>query len=180
MTRKGYDGGGVRTIEDLKNRCSVDELTGCWIWRLSVSLGAPHVTVCLGDKKHSMRGRRAALVLVGQKIPPGHQAVARSFCTHAMCVHPDHTRSASTKEAWKLKVASGSLKNLPSKVAAARAQGVKLRKLTDEMVSDIRHSEASVAELAKRHNVSGNAVRNVLRGKTYRPAGYSIFSQVAA
>ena len=46
MSNKGKDLGGIRSVDDIKDRCRVDDVTGCWIWAGALVHGkAPRVWV---------------------------------------------------------------------------------------------------------------------------------------
>lgn len=86
-------GNGVRTFEDIRLRCRVDEITGCWLWSLSMSGGeTPKAWICpgvFGEKPRTMPAAKASWLLSGRKIEEGH-VVWRVACTDARCVNPQH------------------------------------------------------------------------------------------
>ncbi len=168
---------GIRTLDDLRARCHVDEDTECWSWRLCTSHGAPHVRVVFPDgSARVIRGRRAAAVLAERSIPKGHQVYAKVCCRNPLCVNPEHCNVGTKRQAGAALAASGVLKGRPGIRAIALARTASRRKLTDEMAADIRASSESPAELAKRYGVVRSQIYNIRNGVTYRQAGYSIFS----
>jgi hypothetical protein len=167
--------GGIRTLEDLRIRCAVDDDTGCWHWRLSKCDGVPKVHVthpALPRPGHIMRGRRAALLLArGRDLPAGHVAYARLQCTSKDCVNPAHCQSGDRDAHGVYLTKSGRVKGLLSKAKASRAMWDKRgRKVTPEVRAHILASEASTYALAKELNLSQFAVWSVRqKGAVHTP-----------
>lgn len=182
----GTNLGGIRTLDDLKARCVIDDITECWHWTLAMWKNAPRVHLLTPDtgRKITARGRRAALYLArGEDMPRGHVAFARLGCTSADCCNPEHCRSG-TKKAWgKYLKQSGRVKGLPSKcVGARKAWDKRGRTLTPDMVAQIRNNTtATTRELAQQLGITQYAIWSVLNGLTHRPLmrGASIFNQGA-
>ena len=177
----GADLGGIRTLEDLRVRCVMDEETGCWHWRMSMSQGRPRVHIMhpVSHEGVNMRGRRAALVLAtGQDLPPLHFAFARLCCTSDDCCNPDHARSGNREAHGEWLRKSGKVKGLPSKMAASRRTWDKRgRKITAAMRQEILHSNESQISLARKFGVSNFVIWQVRQGLTHRKlaAGASVF-----
>ena len=158
--------GGIRTLEDLRLRCRLDDVTGCWHWSLSCSNGWPKVHVthpALPRPGFMMRGRRAALLLArGRDLPPGHVAYARLSCTSADCVNPAHCQSGDRQAHGAYLTQSGKVKGLLTKVKASRAIWDKRgRKITPEVRAHILASDATTYALAKELGLSYFAVWSV-------------------
>lgn len=158
--------GGIRTLEDLRIRCRVDDETGCWHWGLSLCDGLPKVHVthpALSRPGYIMRGRRAALLLArGRDLPPGHLAFARLTCISTDCVNPAHCQSGDRHAHGRYLTQSGRVKGLLSKVKASRAIWDKRgRKITPEVRAHILASTASTYALAKELGLSQFAVWSV-------------------
>jgi len=176
--------GGIRTLEDLRIRCAVDDDTGCWHWRLSKCDGVPKVHVthpALPRPGHIMRGRRAALLLArGRDLPAGHVAYARLQCTSKDCVNPAHCQSGDRDAHGVYLAKSGRVKGLLSKSKASRAMWDKRgRKVTPEVRAHILASEASTYALAKELSLSQFAVWSVRqKGAVHTPhlAQASVFT----
>lgn len=169
--------GGIRTVEDLRCRCRVDEVTGCWHWSLAIVGGAPSVHWVDADGvRRKARGRRASLLIAGRKIAKGHVAFARPVCTSYDCVNPDHSKSGDRDEEGKAIASSGIWKNSPVKIAAAKAVAKKKRKLTDAQAAEIRSSDLSGLALSKQYGLSPYAIWCLRSGRSYKANGFSIFS----
>lgn len=174
---KGTYMGGIRSISDLRDRCRIDEVTGCWHWSQCVDNGAPKLWFTDAHGQTSMRGRRAALSLLnGERLPKEMVAYPTRGCESSDCVNPDHACAGSRVKAGKALAKSGRIKGLPSKTAASRKTCAKLRKLTDEMVAEIRSSDESIVTLAKKFGVAQNTVWMCRAGRSYKPPGASVFT----
>jgi hypothetical protein len=110
---------GVRTLEGLKDRCFVDEDTGCWLWRAALSAGQPKVWVppgVLSDAGAVMPAGRAAWLLSGNKAR-SDQVVYRT-CGCQECVAPEHGIAVTRKAMGKHVAESDRWKNNPARVIA--------------------------------------------------------------
>jgi hypothetical protein len=170
--------GGIRTVEDLRQRCRIDH-EGCWRWSLAVVQGNPKVHFVTPDTgvRVAMRGRRAALYLQrGRDIGKGMFAFARPECHGANCVNPDHARAGSKKAHGRHLKATGRATSAV-KSAAAREVAKRRRKLTAAQVIEIRQSAESIAKMAERFGVSQFCVWSVRAGKSWKdtPAVTSVF-----
>ena len=174
---KGTCMGGVRSIADIRNRCNVDEDTGCWHWKLAMNCGAPHIHFQLAGKTHTMRGRRAVKAIeAGAPLPTAMNAIGLDTCD-ADCVAPDHIKAVSRYVVGQQIRRLGKCKTI-RKAASGRAAALKNRKLTLEQVAEIRHSDETQHALAAKFGVTQYAVWAVLSGKTFRDgvANNSVFN----
>lgn len=166
--------GGIRTVAHLRERCRIDDITGCWHWGLAIVQGVPSVHFVLPDgTRHKKRGRAAALAIAaGKLLPRGRIAFAAACCDSTDCVNPSHCRSG-TKAAWGADLARrGHLRGQAHRSLAARkATDAKGRLFSPEQVAYIRASEKSTYALAKELGVSQFAVWGVRAGRTYREHG---------
>jgi len=173
--------GGVRSVEDLRARCRVDEDSECWHWTLSTFEGVPRVHYWAPDgKKRHDKGRRAAVTLATGKLPPAHHiAFAKAECKSIDCVNPDHCRTATKVEWGRHLTKIGAVKNLASKAAGSRKGWEKRgRKITPEMVREILHSEESNRTLGKKFGLSNYAIWSVRHRLSHRETmqNASVFS----
>lgn len=171
--------GGIRSVEDIRQRCRVDDETGCWHWGLAFVQGAPSVSLRhpVTDQRMKMRGRRAVLLIArGKDLPKGHVAFPSDECTSSDCMNPDHCRSGDRHAHGKQITRSGIWKGLPSKVAAGKAAAAARRKLTPEAVADARSSDEPAHVLADKWGVSEYAIWAARRFVTHKPDGVSVFN----
>jgi hypothetical protein len=86
---------GVRSLETLKDRCRVNEHSGCWVWAGAVTGGkVPCVAVTAGlvgnDKRMTCAAYKLGWLLAGRTLKPGQMLVRKVCCTEPLCVWPDH------------------------------------------------------------------------------------------
>lgn len=179
-TKAGAYLGGIRTVEDLRCRCRMNEETGCWHWGMAICDGAPTVHfVDQNGVRRKARGRRASLLISGRVIPKGHTAFAKAICKSDDCVNPEHSRSGTRDEAGAHIAKSGIWKNNPNKMAAIRELSKKKRKLTPEAANEIRLSDLTHKELSEAHGISRYAIWCIKQGRSYKQQGYGVFSLAA-
>lgn len=162
---------GVKTIDDLKARCFVDEDTECWHWKLSrMEDGRPKVNVRVRGKRESIHGRRAAFILSRGYLPErGHRVFAVDACKSIDCVNPRHCRSGTVAEHGAAQTKRGNLKNVPSKVRANREIARKhTAHLTMEQARQIRTADGSLLQVAKRFGVTARTVWAIKKNIRYK------------
>jgi hypothetical protein len=174
--------GGIRDLEDLRQRCRIDPDTGCWHWSLAMVQGYPKVHFVAPDTGARVhhRGPRAAQYLAyGHDLPPGHVAWRLPKCTARDCVNPGHVTSGPRQAHGALVRATGVLRGLPQTVAAnTRIARTKLARLTPEQVREIRGAEGTHAELGRRYGIAASQIGAIRRGEAWRDAlpGANVFS----
>ena len=185
--KPGTDLGGIRTLEDLRIRCRIDEATGCWHWSMHrADDGASMVWLIhpLTKTKIKMRGRRAALVLSrGKDLPPKHLAFAKMCCASDDCCNPEHSRSGTKVQWGEYMRLSERMKDLPARrLASLKTWDKRGRKLTPEVVAEIRASDASIRSLAIKYGVAHFTVHLAKHRATHTEGlrGSSVFSWAAA
>jgi hypothetical protein len=160
--------GGIRSVEDLRQRCRIDGDTGCWHWSLAVVQGHPKVHLKLNGKRSAHRGRKASLLLAGKTITPGHVVFAARNCLSDDCVNPEHARSSTRANHGQYMKFSGKAKS-PAKSAAAVAMARKhLAKLDWGKVREIRASSLTTYQLAEKYGVSQYCIWAVTSGKSWQ------------
>lgn len=158
---------GVHTLEDLKARCVVDDVTGCWKWRMAVSGGAAMVYLPALGKTRT--GLFAALILSGRALKPGQRAFGT--CGTQFCVCPAHVKALTSAQWGKGVAASGAWKGNPARVVANRATA-KTRPgtvLTEGLAQEIRASAGTGREIARRFGISDKQVSRIRCGTTWAP-----------
>jgi hypothetical protein len=175
--------GGIRSVEDLRQRCRVDEDTGCWHWGMSVVQGAPRVHFKLEDGKHRVtRGPAAAWMLSHQKQLPA-KTMCWMRCRRNDCVNPRHVMHGDRKKYGEFARKHDLQKNNPRRIAANRKiVREKLARINIETAREIRLSEGPQAEIARRYGVPQSLVWAIKAGKLWREElpGASVFSLAGA
>lgn len=142
----------IRTLEDIKDRCTVDHDTGCWLWRGGMSRSKrranlqPMCRAWLPGTEGERRApqvapARAAWLLAGLKLWPGH-VVWRNVCFDSRCVSPEHGRAGTRRQMGEVLTKSGVLQNNPRRAAvnavnrAASVLPVEVVRAAEQMYAD--------------------------------------------
>lgn len=174
---KGTYLGGIRTPEDLRSRCCVDECTDCWHWRAGCSgNGKPSVQLVLPTgERVQCSGRRAALLVSGVHIPKGMRAIARAECRSADCVNPEHTKAGTLKQQAQYLARMGRF-STPQRRAQLMQCNDKMSKTTRQERLDIMLSDEPTAVLAERYGLTRRRVCAIRRNGMPPPIINSVFS----
>lgn len=123
---------GVRTLEDIRQRCRIDEMTGCWVWggaTVRQNGGAPTTRVWLpqidGSKQTVMTAHRAAAVLAGMPVAKGLTVWAKPGCER-LCCNPGHLKIGERGEMMRSLASDGRWKGDPKRAAANRRNRLKM------------------------------------------------------
>lgn len=116
---------GIRTVEDIKARCVVDDETGCWEWGLSYSHSKTRkvspIARCHILKPDGTRALttawKAGWLLSGRKLGK-KQVVYRSVCWNTRCCNPAHCKAGTMKQMGAAIAKSGVLRGQPHRVTA--------------------------------------------------------------
>lgn len=116
---------GVRTLQDLKDRCRIDAETGCWIWSLAISdngkVGSsrtPRVSLpagVIGPKRTTSTAPRASWLLSGRKL--GDKQVVWRTCLNDECCAPNHLKAGTKAEEGAWMTQSGHRRGKPERAA---------------------------------------------------------------
>lgn len=147
---KGRRLDGIVTIDDLRQRCYVDEDSGCWHLRGANGERMPEKARHIVWSHAHMRrltSTQAGWLLShpGREIPAG-RLVHRTCESHDCCA-PAHLRCVTKAQFGKFQIATGRLKT-PAKVAAGRAAPSPHRKLSAELKQWLVESQQSGREAA--------------------------------
>lgn len=178
---------GVYTLDDIYARCSIDDASGCWVWRYAcLGNGIPHTHVpagVIGPRRVSLSARRVSLILSGVEIRPGMSVYSR--CGNSMCVNPAHLRQARMSTVLKAagKASGGALFRDPRRLAAL-AQYRESWTVPADVVAAVQadiEAGSTAKAAAKRHGISYWIAKRIYRGEHVhqRPkefAGASVFS----
>lgn len=165
-------------LQRIKDRCTVDEITGCWIWKgaTSPSNGGKtrqprvhsedYTADPTGKVKTTQTGNRAAWHAANRKpIPSGHRVFKAPCCTNGLCVNPAHLQCGTTED-WGQSVATkGIWRGVPARIAANRAIGRANSVVTPEMAREIAASPDLGIHISARLGIGRSVVSRVRRGQ---------------
>ena len=156
---------GVYTLEAMRERCIVDEDTGCWLWSGAMARGYPRIwtehpaTRVAGSISATM----AAWHLAGNPLPVGN--VVYRTCNCMRCVNPCHMKTGTKAAACQFLADSNRYKGQPHRQVANKINGMKRSKLTPELITEIRNSDEQARSMAKRLDVSESLISAYRKGK---------------
>lgn len=170
---RGIRTDGLRTVQDLMDRCRVDDETGCWIWSYGRDPnGRP--TTWLPEQ-----GRRVSLgVAIGflkTGLAPEKGVVWHCICTTTNCANPKHRRAGNRSS----QMLAAKLTRSPLAKAYIAATKRRTSKLSDESAAAIRASDEILKVLAERYGVSismCSLIRRQVRRRPLAAAGSSVFN----
>lgn len=154
-------------LDAILDRCEPDG--DCLLWRGYVN-SAGYPVGRIGGQRYAIR--RLVLGLASGRAL-GHGEVTASLCRNPLCCEPRHLRRSTHGEVLAASYAAGRCSRHLVVLPLRRAMIEKGRtKLTMEAAREIRAAAgtASARELAQRYGVSKSAIRDVLRGHTWREA----------
>lgn len=161
---------GIRSLEDLRIRCRIDEVTACWNWGMAVQTyggqraGEPRVW--LASENRCVNGKRAALILAGRA--PKRGQVTYGTCTNWRCVNPEHIEAGTHAERGAFQAASGRLQNNPARIAAITRNSRTRSRITEELAQWARESDQTCADVAAALGVGLSVVSRIRRGEAWR------------
>lgn len=165
-------------INKIKDRCRIDELSGCWIWTGATSVsngGQTHQPRAWsvdyskdlsGKTKTVQTGNRAAWhAVTGKPIPEGHLVFKAACCTNGLCVNPAHLQCGTTEDWGKSVAAKEIWKDQQTRIQANRAIGRARSVVTPELVREIQSSSESGLSFAARTGIPNSVISRVRRGQ---------------
>ena len=155
---------GIRTIEDLKDRCTVDEDTGCWEWAGALTAtNRPSMWIPAIGRVGSV-GTLLSMIKTGSRPPKGKCWVPT--CLNTLCVSEAHRKLGTFSELQK--VTRPKLTALhKARIAQGRRKASKVT--SPEAAEDIRTSEETLAVLSLRHGMSPSMVSKIRRQEAWAP-----------
>lgn len=156
LRRKRAD--GVRTITDLKDRCRIDDITGCWNWTLAISdngqVGSsrtPRTSLPAGVigrvKKASISAPRVAWLLSGRYLADC-DGVWRN-CLNDACIAPAHLNAGTKSQEGAWMSASGHRKGDPRRAAINLRNATTAQAVSADVVRAIEVQLAAGERLRK-------------------------------
>jgi hypothetical protein len=172
------------TLEDVRQRCYIDEITGCWHWRGAFSAGRPRIYVVnpKRDRKETMDGMRAVMTLKTGKALPRGKVAYRIRCECDDCVNPEHAKIGTKAEQGEFQARTKQLRGDPLRSAVNKANsGRRQFKVTPEIALALLGSSEPGCVLAKRYGLCESTVSRYKRGLVRVPVvpAASIFALAA-
>ncbi|MFP5467912.1 MAG: hypothetical protein ACLGG8_10365 [Gammaproteobacteria bacterium] len=157
----------MKTVDDIKGRCVVDTITGCWIWRGAVSReGQARIWQYdfNAEKMAALPGKKAMWYAVNQKpLPEGWRVYGTCNCQ--ACMNWEHIKAGTTEQWGQHMSASGIHKGNMARTVAARRTGVKRSVMTAETLHEVLTSKETGRALARRLGISEQTVSKARTGR---------------
>lgn len=165
----------IRTLEDLRGRCVIDDITGCWIWAGTYRGKLPSVRVCAGvggshEKSLNMSAMRAAWILAGNEVAPGQNVYHSVGCKHncsRSCVNPAHLAVGGASERNRAAAKRGSHSDVSRLATLAKFRAANM--LPAELVrsvADAIHSDGlTCKQAAEKFGVRFEMAKIIRRGQ---------------
>jgi hypothetical protein len=163
---------GIYTLDDLRDRCVIDQASGCWNYRPAHGdARVPRVALpVLGGRTVHLGA--AICVLRTGKLPE-RGVIWCAACNNPRCANPAHRKPHTM--AWRMRAAN--IKRSP--LTRARMSRAKRTKLTDQAVLQIAASSGTHKQVAAQFGISWQYAGLIRRGER-RPyivaPGASVFS----
>ncbi len=176
-------GPGVYCLDDIKARCRIDPVTGCWHWAwgcttsgVGAGIRMPAINVppgVMGPKRMTITGARAAWLMSGRKLSAG--MVVWRTCRHDDCVCPAHLRAGTKAEEGAWLAAQGVLRDDPVRramnIKACAAQAVPVE--TVSRIEALLAAGKSQWAIRKETGVNPSTISKIASGRHIhqRPVG---------
>lgn len=156
----------IRDLAWLRERITVDPLSGCWNWdRSRHRQGYGRYGVNIGGRVHGHYAHRLAFELVHGDIPVGLSVCHR--CDNPPCCNPDHLFAGTHNE----NMADRESKNRNVVYTGEDHGNAKLT--NPEVVAIRRDHSLSARYLAEKHGVHISTIHNIRQHRTYPNVGVS-------
>lgn len=172
---------GIRTLEDLRNRCVIQDDTGCWLFQ-SVRRSVKNwgINVWLPSLQRTETLPRAAWILAGKPMGKDRDWTVWRTCLNSECGNPAHLKGGPRRAYGRWVEGVGYLRGDPRRSAINKrnklASGT--ARITQELADWVRESGQSGAAIAHALDVSPHCISRVRTGKTWTHTvqGASVFS----
>jgi len=176
--------GGVRNLQDLQNRCKVDEDCNCWVWRGYMFNGKTPMVRFDGMARNA---RRVAVeMLDGKPLRPGYRVVQGSKCD-AGCINPAHAKRLNPTEYLKHLNRTSAMNGPAHHAARTSAQRARSKVRSIEHARELRLRVLAGEDkeaVAASYNISVAHLHKIMRGENWseasRPAQSNVFSWAAS
>jgi hypothetical protein len=151
---------GIRSIEDIRLRCVINDETGCWLWPGSMNNSGTPITWFPPLQAAVTIGIAICFFKTGHRPERGTMWLPK--CGNQLCANPAHrfVGNASVRTSGK---------RTPLHNAKIALSNRKNARLTEEIAAEIRASEEAGCRVAKRYGISASHVSRIRRGQNWRP-----------
>lgn len=163
---------GVRTLEDLRVRCLIDDITGCWNYQVRTlpdRQRAWGANIWMSDLQKSETLQRAAWLLAHGKLGAARDWNVWRTCGNRMCCNPGHLKAGLRRQMGAWQVQDGSLRGNPVRGAINRRAKMTAAStvLSFELADWIRESSQTGLAVAHALAVSPQTVSRVRLGQSW-------------
>jgi hypothetical protein len=149
---------GIYTVDDLRQRCVVDEFTGCWTWP-SPSKDADYPTVALPALAGKRVSLGVAICVLRTGQPPRRGECWFHTCQNTRCANPAHRKVGGRSQ----QMLAHQLKRSP--LTRARMSRGRRRLVDDADIAQIAGSTDLLTTIAQRYGISKSWASILRRGK---------------
>lgn len=156
-------------VDRIRDRCDVDPLTDCWLWRQAVSAeGYPQFGVAELFGRRSMYVRR---VVYAVACGPLHaRQLVISTCENRLCCNPLHLRAMTAAQHAKTQARrDAQSRGRTHGLAVRRGRTYKLTGKAQEIRARLAAGERQI-DLAREFGVHKTAISHLWRGVSHKTA----------
>lgn len=178
---------GIKSLEDLRQRCRVDEQTKCWVWAGGTSVTKGYEVAYAnyspdGESatRKQMPAARAAWIASGRKAEKGR--IVYRCCETKLCINPAHHKCGSRKEAGDFLAQTNRLKGSEKRIAA----NFKNRLKQTTSIDRVKAVESAIAsgkkryEIARELNIDLTTIRKISSGRHVYSSGRTLTLKTAS
>jgi hypothetical protein len=171
---KGCVMAGILTLMDLRDRCVVDEDTGCWVHQPKTCATSGIYVANAPDGPRTMSvGATVYWLKKSRRIPKGKAYF--STCFVARCCNPAHRKLGTRQDQLLALGFTHSLATRARMAQTKRSASI----LTEADAQTIRQSDEDLKTLSRQYGVTPSHISRIKRGQSWKPLhGYksSIFN----
>jgi hypothetical protein len=161
---------GVESFKDLKDRCRIDDITGCWVWAQSVYLGL--AKFWYAPARRTMSITNVMRYLMPTQPPQGQHWYAA--CGNVLCCNPAHRKLGTLSTLMKT---VSPTRRSPSTVAKiGKTKRARSPHYTPEKAKAIRESTETSRVLGERYGLSKTMICRIRLGNRWADQGSSAFT----